>query len=143
MAWIPDQQLEQNVARIIVRAREEAARDAARLTGEKNADFAHRGVLNSGFAIAAVEDIASNSFAQWVPRALADVLAQLRQVYGEVPAEGIPWIRGHFLEIIENFPRAAAAGFAEKRSRAGIGGGDRLVETFERVAIQGARGPRR
>ena len=134
MGWTPDPQLDQNILRIVTRAHEEALRDEREKTEAANADFARRNILNSGFAVAAAEDIAAESFGAWVTRALADVLSHFRSIYGDVPVDAVPWIRAKFLEIVDHFPEAAARTFAEKRSRAGIRGAEGIREKFARVA---------
>jgi hypothetical protein len=136
--WTPDEQLAQNITRIVVRAREEGLRDAQAKEAAAMADFARRGVLNSGFALASAEDIAAESFDSWIRRAITDVLTYLQRVYGYVPQDAVPWIRDMFNEWIDAFPRNGPDRFVERRAAQGVPAHD-IRPKFEAVAIAARR----
>jgi len=97
---IPER-LEQTAQRAITRARETAL--GAIKDGRESTAAQHsaRGVLPSGAFYGAVSRLTNEHFREYAAAVIRELIGIVKDVYGAVPPELIPWIREKFKESVE------------------------------------------
>jgi hypothetical protein len=119
MSWTPDDDFVLTARRIITRAREEAILARRDWLNQEVEKLTARGI-RGGAVLSAAETSASRAFSEWGHRALTELLGLFTSVYGQVPANTVPWIRATLTETFDGFINGMTRELEDRRKNQGV-----------------------